>query len=70
MLVLAVGVESVGADADDADTPSMLTRQVDKVQEVGTTGIPRFESSETVMTSTPLTKRSLCASADTVSPLT
>ena len=48
----------------------MLTRHADEVQEVGTTGIPRLVSPDTVMTSTPLTKRSFRGSADTVSPST
>lgn len=70
VLVLATGVDSLGADTDDADASTLLTRHVDEAQEVGTTCIPSFVSSDTVMTSMPLTKRSLCASADTVSPLT
>ena len=70
VLVHSVSVDSVGADTDDADASSILTRHVDEMQEGGTTGIWRFVSSNTVVTSTQLKKRPLCASADTVSPLT
>lgn len=70
VLVLAVVVDPVFAEADDADTSSIPTRHADEVQAVGTTGIPRFASPDTVITSMPLTKRSLCGSADTVSPST
>ena len=65
MLIFAVDVDAVGAG-----TSPVLTRHVNEVQEVGTKGIPIFVSGDTVMTSNPLTKRSLCVSADTVSPLT
>ena len=68
-LFLAVDADAVGAGTGGTDTSPVLSRHVDEVQEAGTTGIPIFVSPETVMTSKPLTKRSLCVSVDTVSPL-
>ncbi len=70
MFILVVVDDPVCAEADDANTFSMSSRHAGEVHEVGTTGIPRFVSPDIVMTFTPLTKRSLCGSADTVSPST